>query len=128
MPRLIRFAVPAAAALLALGACGSDSEPRKQSGVVETTSTTVAPRTPTTVAPTTTATAKPTTTTTAKPTTTTTAKPTTTTASPTTVTTASSAYYANCDAARAAGAAPLHVGDPGYRTGLDRDHDGVACE
>jgi hypothetical protein len=37
-------------------------------------------------------------------------------------------YYANCAAARAAGAAPLHTGDPGYRAGLDRDHDGVACE
>jgi hypothetical protein len=37
-------------------------------------------------------------------------------------------YYANCSAARAAGAAPLHVGDPGYRAALDRDKDGVACE
>jgi hypothetical protein len=37
-------------------------------------------------------------------------------------------YYANCDAVRAAGAAPLYVGQPGYRPGLDRDHDGVACE
>ncbi|NKY40570.1 excalibur calcium-binding domain-containing protein, partial [Cellulomonas septica] len=39
-----------------------------------------------------------------------------------------SAYFANCDAARAAGAAPLHLGDAGYRSGLDRDKDGVACE
>lgn len=38
------------------------------------------------------------------------------------------AYYANCDAARAAGAAPLHKGEPGYRAALDRDNDGVACE
>ncbi|HYJ76391.1 MAG TPA: excalibur calcium-binding domain-containing protein [Kineosporiaceae bacterium] len=30
--------------------------------------------------------------------------------------------------ARQEGAAPLHVGDPGYRPGLDRDGDGVACE
>lgn len=37
-------------------------------------------------------------------------------------------YYANCAAARAAGAAPLYRGDPGYRSGLDRDGDGVACE
>lgn len=37
-------------------------------------------------------------------------------------------YYANCDAVRAAGAAPLYAGDPGYRAGLDRDGDGVACE
>ena len=41
---------------------------------------------------------------------------------------AGSVYYANCAAARAAGAAPLHAGDPGYRAALDRDHDGVACE
>jgi hypothetical protein len=39
-----------------------------------------------------------------------------------------SAYYPNCAAARAAGAAPIRVGDPGYRAGLDRDGDGVACE
>lgn len=37
-------------------------------------------------------------------------------------------YYANCSAARAAGAAPLHAGQPGYRAALDRDKDGVACE
>ncbi|WP_324193686.1 excalibur calcium-binding domain-containing protein [Nocardia otitidiscaviarum] len=39
-----------------------------------------------------------------------------------------SAYYRSCAEARAAGAAPLHRGDPGYRSGLDRDGDGVACE
>lgn len=39
-----------------------------------------------------------------------------------------SAYYANCAAARAAGAAPLYQGQPGYRLKLDRDGDGVACE
>ncbi|WP_309234784.1 excalibur calcium-binding domain-containing protein [Nocardia sp. XZ_19_385] len=38
------------------------------------------------------------------------------------------AYYANCAAARAAGAAPLHRGEPGYSSKLDRDGDGVACE
>ncbi|MEV7034656.1 excalibur calcium-binding domain-containing protein [Streptomyces sp. NPDC093272] len=38
------------------------------------------------------------------------------------------AYYANCSAARAAGAAPLYRGDPGYDSHLDRDGDGVACE
>jgi hypothetical protein len=37
-------------------------------------------------------------------------------------------YYANCTAARAAGAAPLHAGEPGYRSALDRDKDGIACE
>jgi hypothetical protein len=39
-----------------------------------------------------------------------------------------SAYYPNCDAARAAGVAPLHRGDPGYDSNLDGDGDGVACE
>ena len=39
-----------------------------------------------------------------------------------------SVYYENCDAARAAGAAPLHRGDPGYGAHLDGDGDGVACE
>ena len=37
-------------------------------------------------------------------------------------------YYRNCSEARAAGAAPLYRGQPGYREGLDRDRDGVACE
>lgn len=36
--------------------------------------------------------------------------------------------YANCDAVRAAGAAPIRRGDPGYSTDLDRDGDGIACE
>ncbi|MFB8277709.1 excalibur calcium-binding domain-containing protein [Nocardia colli] len=44
------------------------------------------------------------------------------------VPTATSAYYANCNAARAAGAAPIHRGEPGYRAGLDRDNDGIACD
>jgi hypothetical protein len=39
-----------------------------------------------------------------------------------------STYYENCDAVRAAGAAPIRVGDPGYSRQLDRDGDGVACE
>ena len=39
-----------------------------------------------------------------------------------------SVYYKNCAEAKAAGAAPLHAGDPGYRAALDRDKDGVACE
>ena len=37
-------------------------------------------------------------------------------------------YYPNCKAAKAAGAAPLYAGEPGYRIGLDRDGDGIACE
>ncbi|WAC56774.1 DUF1524 domain-containing protein [Gordonia sp. SL306] len=39
-----------------------------------------------------------------------------------------STYYRNCSAVRAAGAAPIQAGEPGYRSGLDRDGDGVACE
>ncbi|MGW1868999.1 excalibur calcium-binding domain-containing protein [Streptomyces mauvecolor] len=39
-----------------------------------------------------------------------------------------SVYYKNCAAVRAAGAAPLHRGDPGYAAHLDRDGDGIACE
>jgi endonuclease YncB( thermonuclease family) len=37
-------------------------------------------------------------------------------------------FYRNCDAARAAGAAPIHRGQPGYRVEMDGDGDGVACE
>lgn len=37
-------------------------------------------------------------------------------------------YYPNCAAARAAGAAPVRRGDPGYAAHLDRDNDGVGCE
>jgi Excalibur calcium-binding domain/Protein of unknown function (DUF1524) len=37
-------------------------------------------------------------------------------------------YYANCTAVRAAGAAPIHRGDPGYASRLDRDGDGIGCE
>lgn len=36
--------------------------------------------------------------------------------------------FANCAAARAAGAAPVHRGDPGYSPKLDRDGDGIGCE
>jgi hypothetical protein len=36
--------------------------------------------------------------------------------------------YRSCAAARAAGAAPLRRGQPGYSPNLDRDSDGVACE
>lgn len=55
------------------------------------------------------------------------AVPSTTTPSPA-PTTGSSAYYKNCAAACAAGAAPIYRGQPGYRPGLDRDGDGIACE
>ena len=36
--------------------------------------------------------------------------------------------YANCSEARAAGAAPVRRGDPGYGAHLDRDGDGIGCE
>jgi hypothetical protein len=37
-------------------------------------------------------------------------------------------YYQNCTAAKAAGAAPVLVGQPGYGKHLDRDGDGIGCE
>jgi hypothetical protein len=37
-------------------------------------------------------------------------------------------YFANCSAARAAGAAPLLRSETGYREAMDRDKDGIACE
>lgn len=37
-------------------------------------------------------------------------------------------YYANCTAVRAAGAAPIFAGQPGYGTHLDGDKDGIACD
>lgn len=37
-------------------------------------------------------------------------------------------YFPNCAAARAAGAAPIRMGQPGYGSHLDRDGDGKACE
>ncbi|MGG3625492.1 thermonuclease family protein [Bacillus gobiensis] len=40
----------------------------------------------------------------------------------------SNVYFKNCSAVKAAGAAPIHRGDPGYAKHLDRDGDGVGCE
>lgn len=37
-------------------------------------------------------------------------------------------YYQNCDAVRAAGAAPIYAGTPGYDSHLDRDKDGIGCD
>lgn len=39
-----------------------------------------------------------------------------------------STNYANRDAVRAAGAAPIRADEPGCRSALDRDGDGIACE
>lgn len=36
--------------------------------------------------------------------------------------------FRNCAEARAAGAAPVRRGDPGYGPHLDRDGDGIGCE
>lgn len=36
--------------------------------------------------------------------------------------------FRNCSEARAAGAAPVYAGDPGYGAHLDRDGDGIGCE
>lgn len=36
--------------------------------------------------------------------------------------------FRNCAEARAAGAAPVRRGEPGYGPHLDRDNDGVGCE
>jgi hypothetical protein len=38
------------------------------------------------------------------------------------------APYRNCEAVRAAGAAPIHASDPGFDVHLDGDGDGVGCE
>ncbi|MCJ8191973.1 excalibur calcium-binding domain-containing protein [Sphingomicrobium aestuariivivum] len=40
----------------------------------------------------------------------------------------SSVSYRNCSEARAAGAAPVKRGGPGYAPHLDRDNDGIGCE
>ena len=37
-------------------------------------------------------------------------------------------YYSDCNAVRAAGKAPLLIGQPGYRSTMDGDGDGIACE
>ncbi len=37
-------------------------------------------------------------------------------------------YFSGCNAARAAGAAPIYRGQPGYRQEMDGDNDGIACE
>lgn len=41
---------------------------------------------------------------------------------------AQNVYYQNCTAVRAAGAAPIYPGDPGFQQKFDRDNDGIGCE
>jgi hypothetical protein len=36
--------------------------------------------------------------------------------------------WSGCNAARAAGTAPIYRGEPGYRSDMDGDGDGIACE
>ena len=47
---------------------------------------------------------------------------------PTAPQTQQNVYFKNCSEVRAAGAAPIYRGQPGYSSKLDRDGDGVACE
>lgn len=47
---------------------------------------------------------------------------------PASLTPARQGVFPNCSTARAAGAAPVRRGDPGYGPHLDRDNDGVGCE
>lgn len=54
--------------------------------------------------------------------------PAATTPTPRPTTVEDSPSYPNCAAVRAAGAAPLHRGEPGYRDQMDGDNDGIACE
>lgn len=37
-------------------------------------------------------------------------------------------HWGGCNDARAAGTAPIYRGEPGYRTDMDGDNDGIACE
>jgi hypothetical protein len=134
----VTVGVLALTTLLGFVAAANPEQDEVQAGSVTTeapvttagpTSSSTTTTVPTTVAPTTTAPP-----TTLPPTT----APTTTAPPPTTAAPAPEAamapapapsvYYANCDAARAAGAAPVRVGDPGYASHLDRDGDGVGCE
>ncbi|MEY2570724.1 MAG: hypothetical protein QOE63_1074 [Acidimicrobiaceae bacterium] len=141
-PIWARITVPVFAGLVALGGVGAATGSGDQPAIVKAgpSTTVVAPRTTerhasTTQAPTTTTSTTTSTTTTVPPTTAppTTAPPTTATfvAPPETeppATQPPDVYYANCTAARNAGAAPIYRGQPGYRAALDRDNDGIACE
>jgi hypothetical protein len=45
-----------------------------------------------------------------------------------TVPATSAVYYNSCAEVRAAGKDPIYRGQPGYRSGLDGDSDGIACD
>ena len=108
-------------------ACSGEDEEDSDAGLTTTTTTAA---TTTTEAATTTAAPPPTT---GAPVTTEAPPPPPVTDAPRPAATAapsapSGATYANCSEAKAAGAAPLSRGEPGYSSKLDRDGDGVACE
>ena len=109
------------AGLLLLSGCGGGSDPIPARTTTTTATTTAQP----TSTPTVTKTMQPTVT---KTVTTAATKTRTMTVTETVNAATKDAYFENCTAARAAGAAPLYSADPGYRSGLDRDGDGVACE
>src|SRR5688572_13255861 len=117
-----RWALVSVASLIAFaGAACGDPETKTKTQPGEVTTTTTAPTATST-------TVKAVTTTTGPAATTTTVKATTTTTRAVTTTTAKTVSYANCTAVKAAGAAPIRRGEPGYSTSLDRDGDGIACE
>ena len=131
-PLWAKIAVPAASvlALASFAGCGADSNPDP---TPTTTTTATATTTTTTTVPVTSTTAAPIIAplSTTPPTTVSAVNVPRSTAPPTTkppTTQPAGVYYASCSEAKAAGAAPHRRGDPGYRSGLDRDGDGVACE
>jgi hypothetical protein len=142
-PRWARWTVGVVAILVLVGVIGSATEDGDQPiSVVGDTQTTLTLPVATTVAPPVTAPATTLPPTTQAPTTVTTPATTrppattaataatapATTAATTPATQPSNVYYANCAAVRAAGAAPIRRGEPGYAAHLDRDNDGVGCE
>lgn len=138
-PRWAKWAAGAAVGVFLIAAAAAGGEDKDQPvsvvGQVETTLTLPVDTTvpPVTQAPTTEATAPastraPATTAATAPAITAATAPATTAATPPATTRPPAVYYANCAAARAAGAAPVRRGDPGYGSHLDRDNDGVGCE
>lgn len=125
MARLRRWTAIAALALgVAAGACGggaTDAENTPGTTAVEN----LLPQTPTTTAIGTTTVVPTTTVSTLVPSTTVAPSPPTTSAPSTT---AKPVAYKSCSEVKAAGAAPIRRGEPGYGSHLDRDGDGIACE
>jgi hypothetical protein len=137
-PRWAKWTAGSVVALVILVAATADQDedtPVSVVGQVETTltlpvATTPAPTTTvlaTTIPPTTQAPTTVTTPDTTRATTAATAPATTAATAPAT-TRSSSVSYANCAAVKAAGAAPIYRGQPGYGSHLDRDNDGIGCE